>query len=299
MKTAYKNVCGVLPAVPTPFKGGRVDLVSFSKHLSFLKDSGVHGVVICGTTGEAPNVNTEEFQSLYNAAREILGSEFPIVCGVGTNSTAATIEKAKMAESWRADALLITTPYYNKPPQEGLYQHFKTIAEAAALPIILYNIPGRAACNLLPDTVRRLAAIENIVAIKEASGVEQPAEIIELCGDTINLLSGEDHLFYSIMALGGKGVISVIANVVPRQMVELYNASEAGDIKKARAMSLKLQPLCKAMFCETNPIPVKEALKQLGYYESAEVRLPLCPISGAGRVQVERSLHSLGIEAAK
>lgn len=294
--TQTKTFQGIIPAVPTPFYENKLDLNSMKEFLQYLKSAGVHGIVLSGTTGEGPTVTQTELTALFKCARDVLGSEIPIICGVGTNSTATTIERTQMAAELGADGLLVVVPYYNKPPQEGLYQHFKLVAESTQLPIVLYNVPGRTSCNILPATVARLAKLSNIVAIKEASGsLAQAMEVVEQCGDEITLLSGEDLIFLPLMSVGCQGVITVLGNVVPKEMVAMYNAFQQGDVNTAKEIAYKTKALCEALFCETNPIPVKAALYEMGIFRSAETRPPLCSMSSAGLERLQRALIELDL----
>ena len=286
---------GVIPAMPTPFLDGKIDLESAQRLLEFLRAGKVHGVVICGSTGEGATVSDDEFGALLKLARGVVGREMPIIAGTGTNSTASTVARCKAAAGWGADALLVVTPYYNKPPQEGLFQHYKTVAAATDLPVILYNVPGRTACNLLPETVLRLAAVKNIVAIKEASGsLEQAMEIIAGCGDWFTVLTGEDGIFLPSLAIGCDGIISVMGNAAPGAMVELYEAWKRGDAARARTLAYELRELAKLLFIETNPIPLKAALQSMKIFRSAECRAPLCDMSGKNREKLEVCLAQLG-----
>jgi 4-hydroxy-tetrahydrodipicolinate synthase len=305
--TAYPKFHGIIPAIPTAFRNGSCDLDSMRKLLEFLKKSRVHGVVVCGSTGEGATVSDSEFASLMKLARQVLDDSMPIIAGSGTNSTASTIERCNMAKELGADGLLVVTPYYNKPPQEGLYQHFKAVAESTTLPIILYNVPGRTACNLLPETVERLAVIKNIVAIKEASAsISQCMEIYARCvldkrskeAKEFALLSGEDLHFLPMLSFGCTGVITVLGNVVPRQMVELYDAWCGGDTKTAMKLNYQIRELCELLFVETNPIPLKAALKQMGIFASSEARPPLCEMSSKNLEKLKGTLDKT-IESKK
>ena len=269
---------GSIVAIVTPFKNGKVDEDAFRKLIEFQIENGTSGIVPCGTTGESATLSFEEHKRVIKICVEAVKKRVPVIAGAGANNTKEAIELTRFAKEAGADATLQVVPYYNKPTQEGLYLHFSTIAKEVPLPQVLYNIPGRSGVNMLPETVARLAELKEIVAIKEASGnLSQMAEIINLAGDKITLLSGDDNLTLPILSIGGKGVISVIANIVPRETAEMIKMWEKGDVEGARKMFFKLLPLCKAMFYETNPIPVKTALSLMGKI-SGELRLPLCPM---------------------
>lgn len=292
---AKRQFHGIIPAIPTPFNNGKLDVESAGRLLENLKKNGVHGVVVCGSTGEGATVTDAEFETLLKLARETVGKQMPVLAGTGSNSTETTIARCQMAESWGADGLLVVTPYYNKPPQEGLYQHFKTVAASTKLPIMLYNVPGRTACNMLPETVARLADIDNVVAVKEASGsLEQAIDIAALCGDRCTLLSGEDALFLPLLSVGAKGIVTVMGNAVPKEMVALYDAWKRGENDYARKIAYKLRELAKLLFVETNPIPLKSALQTMEIFKSAETRAPLCPISDKLRDKLSQALEQLG-----
>jgi 4-hydroxy-tetrahydrodipicolinate synthase len=232
----------------------------------------------------------EEHARVIDIAIEAVNKRVPVIAGTGGNSTSEAIELTAHAKKAGADATLQVTPYYNKPTQEGLYQHFKAIAEAVPLPQVLYNVPGRTSVNMLPETVARLAELPEVVAIKEASdNLGQMAEIMNLAGDKITLLSGDDNLTLPILALGGKGVVSVVANIVPKDTADMVAAWEQGQVDKAREMFYKLLPLCKAMFFETNPIPVKTSLALMGKIKEG-MRLPLCPMSPANLERLKKVL---------
>jgi 4-hydroxy-tetrahydrodipicolinate synthase len=237
----------------------------------------------------------EEHKRTLEIAVEAVRKRVPVIAGTGGNSTAEAIELTEYARKVKADATLQVTPYYNKPTQEGMVQHFKAIAKAVPLPQVLYNIPGRTGVNLLPPTVARLAEMPEIVAIKEASGsLGQMAEVVQLAGDKITLLSGDDNLTLPILAIGGKGVISVVANIVPRDNAEMVKAWEAGEIDRARQLFFKLLPLCQAMFIETNPIPVKTSLALMGKIDG-EMRLPLWPMAPANLEKLKTTLQDYGL----
>lgn len=281
---------GSIVAVVTPFKNGRVDERALGELIKWHISEGTHGIVPCGTTGESSTLDYEEHYRVIEITISAAKGKVPVIAGTGANSTDETIMITKKAKEMGADGALLVTPYYNKPTQEGLYRHYKKVAETVDIPIVPYNVPGRTGVNLLPATVARLAEIKNIVAIKEATGdMKQVSEVIRLCGDRISVLSGDDFTTLTLMALGGKGVISVVANVVPRDVSSMCNAWEKGNIEEARRLHFKLEPLNQAMFIETNPIPVKTALSMMGRIQE-EFRLPLCPMSEANREKLEKIL---------
>ncbi len=281
---------GSIVAIVTPFKNGKVDEKALGDLIEWHIKEGTHGIVPCGTTGESATLDYEEHYRVIKFCVEVVNKRVPVIAGTGANSTDETIMITKRAESDGADFALLVAPYYNKPTQEGLYRHYKKVAENTGLPLVLYNVPGRTAVNLLPQTVARLSEIKNIVGIKEASGdMKQVSEIIRLCGDKITVLSGDDFTTFPLLALGGKGVISVTANVAPRDVAEMCNSWFRGDIDTARSLHYKLEPLNSAMFLETNPIPVKTALTMMVRI-SEEFRLPLCEMSESNKEKLRKVL---------
>lgn len=282
---------GSIVALVTPFKNGQIDEEAYRKLIEFQIEGGTSAICPCGTTGESATLEFEEHKRAIDIAVDAVKKRVPVIAGTGGNSTSDAIYLTRHAKDAGADATLQVTPYYNKPSQEGLFRHFKAIAEAVPLPQVLYNVPGRTGINLLPETVARLAELKEIVAIKEASGnLGQMAEIIGLVGDKITLLSGDDNLTLPVLAIGGKGVVSVAANIVPADTSNLIKAWEAGNIKEATAIYYKLLPLCQAMFYETNPVPVKTALALMGMIGD-EMRLPLAPLSKENLAKLKRSLR--------
>jgi 4-hydroxy-tetrahydrodipicolinate synthase len=280
-----------MAAMVTPFRDGRVDAAALKEHADFLLKNGTDGLVPLGTTGESPVLTADERSEILRTVIRAARTKAPVVAGTGTNDTRTTIEQTKAAEALGADAVLVVTPYYNKPSQEGLFRHYEAVAKATSLPVCLYNVPGRTGVNLLPETVARLAKIRNIVAVKEASGsVEQAAQIHAECGITV--VSGDDALTYPLMMQGAAGVISVAANVVPREMADLCAAAAKGNVERARALHRRLFPLMKALFLESNPVPVKAALKFMGR-GTGEVRPPLCEMAPANEAKLKRVLADL------
>ncbi len=286
---------GVYVAIPTPFKNEKVDKDALKSHVEFLIEKGVHGIVPCGTTGESATLSYKEHEEVIALVIEQSKGKVKVIAGTGSNSTCEAVELTKYAEKAGADGALLITPYYNKPNQEGLFRHFKTIAESVSFPIVLYNVPGRTGVNMLPETVLMLSEIDNIVAIKEATGSTNVAsEIINLCGDRIEVLSGDDLTFYPLLSVGAKGVISVTANIVPDRMVKMYKAFVNGNIEEAKRLHLEMYPFHEVMFIDTNPIPVKTALSFMGMMEK-EFRLPLCSTSKNKEEKIKEALKKIEI----
>lgn len=270
---------GSFVAIVTPFRDGEIDERTYADLIEFQIKEGTHGIVPCGTTGESATLSHKEHERVIEMTVDIVNRRVPVIAGTGSNSTAESIMLTKHAKSAGTDAVLLITPYYNKPTQEGLYQHFKMIAESVDIPQFLYNVPGRTGVNMLPDTVERLSRIKNIIGIKEATGdLRQVSDVIALCGDNFIVLSGDDFTTFPLLTVGGMGVISVTANIVPGDVASLCNEFFRGNIEKAKKIHYRLRSLHEAMFYETNPIPVKTALSLMGKV-SGEMRLPLCPMS--------------------
>ena len=268
---------GSFVAIVTPFKNGKVDAKALKDLIEFHIENGTNGIVPCGTTGESATLSHHEHEEVIRIAVETCRGRVPVLAGTGSNATHEAIELTLSAQKLGADGALLITPYYNKPTQQGLYQHFAAVAKETRLPIILYNVPSRTSINMLPETVARLSKIENIVGRKEASGnLVQVSEIIQSCGTDFEVISGEDALTWPILALGGKGVISVTANLVPEKLSKLCKAALKGDMAIARSLHYELLKLNDVMFIETNPIPVKAALVIMGRIDN-EFRAPLCP----------------------
>ncbi len=286
---------GSIVAIVTPFKDGKVDEESYRQLIEFQIENGTSAIVPCGTTGESATLNEKEHARVIEIAVEAVNKRVPVIAGTGGNSTSEAIELTEHAKKVGADATLQVTPYYNKPTQEGLYQHFKAIAKAVPLPQVLYNVPSRTSVNMLPETVARLAELPEVVAIKEASGnIGQMADIVRLAGDKITLLSGDDNLTLPVLSIGGAGVVSVVANIVPRDTADLVKAWEEGGIDEAKELFYKLLPLCQAMFFETNPIPVKTSLGLMGKIQD-EMRLPLYPMAPANLEKLKKALSEYGL----
>lgn len=286
----HENLHGCLTALITPFRDGQIDEPALRALVDRQIAGDVDGLVPCGTTGEAPALSAREWEQVVAVAVETAAGRVPILAGTGSNSTAASIERTRRARELGADGALVVTPYYNRPTQEGLYRHFATIAEAVDLPLVLYNVPGRTGVNLLPETVVRLADIPAIVGVKEASGsLDQASQIVNEAPAGFVVLSGDDSLTLPIASVGGRGIISVVSNIAPEAVSALTATCLAGDFAAARAMHLAMFDLCRTMFVETNPVPVKAAAAMLGFC-TPEVRLPLAPLSETGRLRVERAL---------
>lgn len=284
---------GSIVAIVTPFKNGKVDEKSLGNLIDWHIKQGTNAIVPCGTTGESATLDYKEHFRVIKFTVEAVNKRVPVIAGTGANSTDETIIITREAKKSKADGALLVAPYYNKPTQEGLYRHYKAVAEAVKIPIVLYNVPGRTAVNMLPSTVARLAEIKNIVAIKEATGdMKQVSEVIRLCGDRITVLSGDDFTTLPLMALGGKGVISVSANVAPKLVSQMCSLWDNGRFDEARAIHYRLEPLNAAMFIETNPIPVKTALAMMGKIKE-EFRLPLCEMASANREKLKKVLRDL------
>lgn len=284
---------GSIVAIVTPFRNGKVDEKALGKLIEWHIKQGTNAIVPCGTTGESATLDYKEHDRVIAFTVETVNKRVPVIAGTGANSTDETIEITKHAEKAGADAALLVAPYYNKPTQEGLYQHYKTVAQKVGLPLVLYNVPGRTAVNILPPTVARLAEIKNIVAIKEATGdMRQVSDVIRLCGNRITVLSGDDFTTFPLFALGGKGVISVAANVMPKEVSKMCALLLKGQYEQARKIHYRLEPLNAAMFFETNPIPVKTALAMMGKIKE-EFRLPLCSMAPANREKLKKVLKGM------
>lgn len=290
-----KTFQGSMVAMVTPFRDGGVDEAKIRELVEFHVKNGTDAIIPCGTTGESPTLSHAEHKRVVEVTIEAAAGRVPVVAGTGSNSTAEAIELTRHATEAGANGVLMVCPYYNKPTQRGLIAHYTAVAKAVDIPIILYNVPGRTGVNMLPETVATLAEVPNIVAIKEASGsIEQMTEVISLCGDRMTVVSGDDTLTLPLMAVGGMGVISVIANILPKETAEMTRAALNGDWKRAKEIHLRIFPLCKAMFYETNPIPVKTAMQLLGRL-NGELRLPLAPMADANRDRLAKALKAYGL----
>ncbi|MCR4337188.1 MAG: 4-hydroxy-tetrahydrodipicolinate synthase [Candidatus Omnitrophica bacterium] len=287
---------GSIVALVTPFKNGKVDEAKYRELVEFQIKNGTNGIVPCGTTGESPTLTPREHEKVVEICVEAVNKRIPVIAGTGSNSTAEAIAFTKHSEHAGADGALVVSPYYNKPTQEGLYRHFKAIAESVKIPIILYNIPGRTACNIEADTMARLAKdCKNIVGVKEATGsLDFMQTVKQVCPPEFLLFSGDDVLTLPILSIGGVGVISVVANIVPQDVAKVVDAFSRGQLKKAQEIHAKLLPLVKAMFVETNPIPVKTAMKLMGLC-SDELRLPLCEMGEKNLAVLKKALKDYGL----
>lgn len=287
---------GSIVAIVTPFKDGKVDEKKLRDLIEFQIKNGTSGIVPCGTTGESATLSFQEHDRVIEITIEQVKKRIPVIAGTGSNSTEEAIMLTKHAAKAGADASLQVSPYYNRPTQKGLYEHFKTIACFVNIPIILYNIASRTGVNIEPETVAKLAQdCKNIVGIKEASGnLDQMSRIKQLCGKNFDLISGDDSLTLPILSIGGTGIISVVANIVPKDVAELVAEFEKGNIQKATQLHYKLLPLVKAMFIETNPIPLKTALGLLGMCEP-DLRLPLCAMLPENLEKLKKALKDYGL----
>jgi 4-hydroxy-tetrahydrodipicolinate synthase len=275
---------GSFVALVTPFRNGRVDEGTLRELVEFHVENGTDGLIPCGTTGESPTLSHDEHRRVVEIVVDATRKRIPVVAGTGSNSTHEAIELTRHAEQAGASGALVVNPYYNKPTQEGLYRHFRAVADAVSIPIIAYNIQSRTAVNVETATMARLARdCKNVVGVKEASGsLDQMSQVIAACGPNFCVLSGDDNITLPLLAIGGHGVISVIANIVPREVADMVRAALDGDFKRARELHYRLFPLARAAFLETNPIPIKEAMAMAGMLEP-EFRLPMCRMSDVNR----------------
>ncbi|MDR1577387.1 MAG: 4-hydroxy-tetrahydrodipicolinate synthase [Deltaproteobacteria bacterium] len=286
---------GVVVAMVTPFRDGRVDEVALRRQIDFLVAEGVQSILPCGTTGESPTLSHDEHNKVVELTVEAVSGRVPVLAGAGSNSTVEAVSMAKHAKSSGADGLLLVSPYYNKPTQEGLYRHFMTVAEAAGLPVILYNIPGRCAVNILPETTARLAQSPLFVGVKEATGdLNQMIRTIEICPPDFLVTSGDDGLTLPLLAVGGGGVISVAANIIPGPLVAMWRAWEEGQTQKAKELFFKMLPWFKALFLETNPIPIKYALSLTGRM-TGDLRLPMVTASSPVQERLKALAEEWGL----
>ncbi len=282
---------GAFVAIVTPFIDGKLDEQGLVDLIEFQIANGTHGIVPCGTTGESATMSHEEHHRVVELTIKTVNGRVPVLAGTGSNSTSESIDLTKHAKEAGADGALMITPYYNKPSQEGLYQHFKAIAEAVDIPIVMYNVPSRTSVNMLPETVARCAEIDNIVGIKEATGsLNQISEVIRLCPDDFALLSGDDFTSMPTVLVGGTGVISVTSNVAPAEMAAMMDAALDGDIAEAKRLHYKLFPLMNAMFLDTNPVPAKTTLQLMGKIKSGTPRLPLYAMNNATVEKLKKTL---------
>jgi 4-hydroxy-tetrahydrodipicolinate synthase len=289
---------GVITALVTPLRGDALDEEALRRLVDEQIASGVDGLVPVGTTGESPTLTNEEHLRVIQLVVEATKKRVPVIAGTGSNSTRETIEMSAAARKVGADGLLLVTPYYNRPGQEHLYRHFKAVVEAVPLPSVLYNVPGRTACDLLPETIVRLAQLPQVVGVKEATGSAlRASQVLAQLGsknDQVALLSGDDATAFPLFALGARGVISVVSNVAPKQMSAMWDAAAAGDWKKARELHYQLLPLGEGLFVEANPIPVKTAMAMMGRIAD-EIRPPLYPLAAQYRDKLRAQLQELGV----
>ena len=284
---------GSMVALVTPFRNGKVDEKALKGLLDFHLKEGTDVVVPCGTTGESATMSHEEHRNTMSFVVEYINHRIPVICGCGSNNTEEALGLIQHAKKIRADGVLVVTPYYNKPTQEGLFRHYQYLATRVDIPIVLYNVPGRTGVSIAPETVARLSKIDTIVAIKEASGsMDQADQIAQLCD--LPILSGEDSLNFPLIAAGARGVISVVANIVPKLVKGLVAAALAGEMEEARSLHKLLYPLSKVVFIETNPIPVKTALGMMGMIKP-ELRMPLCEMRPENEKKLADTLIKMGI----
>ena len=286
---------GMATAIVTPMTATDIDYEALGRFIEFQIENGINAIVVMGTTGENATIEYEDQDKVIRFTVEKVAKRVPVIAGTGTNNTDHVLHNTRNDCAAGADAVLVVTPYYNKATQNGLYQHFMTVADASTVPVILYNVPSRTGCNLLPKTVARLAEHPNIVAIKEATGnMAQMVEIMHLCGDKIDVYSGEDALTVPMMAMGGAGTISVLSNVAPKQAVAMTDACKRGDFATAAKMQADLLPLINALFSEVNPIPAKAGVSAMGFGEE-HLRLPLTPMEDATRANLYEQMRKQGI----
>src|SRR5215470_1092112 len=286
---------GSMVALVTPFKMGKVDWESLEALVEFHINNGTHGIVPCGTTGESATLSHQEHDEVIKAVIKAVRKRVPVIAGTGSNATDEAVRLTREAEKSGADGALMISPYYNRPTQEGIFQHYKKVASEVGIPIIVYNIPGRTGSKIEPETLARLSEIKNVAGVKEATGsVDQAIDVIRLCGDNLAVYSGEDTLTFSLMALGGKGVISTVANIAPKEMSQLTEACFKGEWEKGRDLQFKLIPLIHAVFLESNPIPIKTALAQMGKC-TGELRLPLTPMSEGNFKKLRQAMTEFGL----
>jgi 4-hydroxy-tetrahydrodipicolinate synthase len=287
---------GAFVAIVTPFIDGKIDEQGLKDLIEFQISNGTHGIVPCGTTGEAATMSHEEHHKVVEITVKTVNGRVPVLAGTGSNSTSETLELTKHAKEAGADGALIITPYYNKPSQEGLYQHFKVIADNVDIPVIMYNVPSRTSINMLPATVARCAELKNIAGIKEATAdLNQISEVIRLCPDDFAVMSGDDFTSMPTVMIGGTGVISVTSNVEPGDMAQMMEAALSGDNSRARELHYKLFPLMQSMFFDTNPVPAKTTLELMGKIKDSTPRLPLYKIGEANMVKLKKVITDFGL----
>ncbi|KAF1074745.1 4-hydroxy-tetrahydrodipicolinate synthase [Halodesulfovibrio sp. MK-HDV] len=290
------NFSGAYTALVTPFQDGKIDEDRFRAHIEWQITEGIHGLVPCGTTGESATLTHDEHKEAIRICVDQANKRVPVLAGAGSNNTKEAVHLTQFAKEAGADGVLLISPYYNKPTQEGIYQHFKYIADTISMPMVLYNVPGRTGSNIMPSTVARLHKdIPQIVGIKEATGnLIQVSDLIEQCGASLNVLSGDDFTLLPLLSIGGAGVISVVSNLLPNKMASLCNAWNEGDISTARKLHFEMQPLNRAMFMESNPIPVKTALALQGKMDT-DFRLPMVPLADENLKKLKAVLVDSGL----
>ena len=285
---------GSIVALVTPFKNGKIDFRSLEGLIERHLENGTDGIVPCGTTGEASTLSFAEHKEVLRFVVKEVAKRIPVICGCGSNNTMEALELIEYSKKIKADGVLVVTPYYNRPTQEGLFRHYKTLTTRVAIPMVLYNVPARTGSNLLPDTVARLSHFKNIVAVKEASGsLDQASEIIRKCNLTV--ISGDDSLTLHLLSVGAKGVISVSANAIPDKVSALVHAFLNGDVEKAQKIHYEIFDLNKHLFIEPNPVPVKTALGLMKWISSSEVRLPLCEMKAENSAVLKKTLRALNL----
>ncbi len=288
---------GVWTALVTPFRGEEVDIAALKRLVEIQLKGGVHGLCPCGTTGEGSSLSDEEFSLVLKTVLKSVGGRIPVVPGTGSNNTEKTIERTRLAHEMGASGALVVTPYYVKPNQDGLRRHYERISESVDLPLLLYNVPGRTAVNMLPETVEKIAKNAQVGGVKECAPLPQVAELIHRVGNKVSILSGEDGVFFPFLSLGGDGVVSVAANVAAPTWVEIYSNFEKGDLDHSRKRFFEFSPLTDVLFVESNPIPVKTALAMMGLI-SDELRCPLAPLSETNQEKLESVLSSLELSSS-
>ncbi|HXK59180.1 MAG TPA: 4-hydroxy-tetrahydrodipicolinate synthase [Acidobacteriota bacterium] len=294
------NIEGCGTALVTPFTNtNALDVEALKRLVRWQIESGIDFLVPCGTTGESVTLDEDEYRQVIRICVEEARDKIPVVAGAGSNNTDHALHLARLAEAEGADAILSVTPYYNKPSQEGLFRHYQAIAESVRIPVVLYNVPGRTGCNLLPETIIRLAEIPNIVAVKEASGsLAQIMDLLKARPAGFRVLSGDDAMAFALVALGGDGLISVASNIIPKEMSAMIAALRRGDLNEGRRLHFRYLDLMNLNFIESNPIPVKYAVSRLGYIQEA-YRLPLCPMNQANKAKMDRELEKLELVTSR
>ena len=291
-----QQIKGAITALVTPMRDGRIDEQGLVDLIEFQINAGIHGLVPCGTTGESATLDFDEHKRVIELTVQTVAGRVPVIAGTGANSTLEAIELTESAKASGADAVLSVVPYYNKPSQEGLYRHFKAIVEAVDIPVVLYNVPGRTVTNMLPATVARLAALPGVVGIKEASGsLQQVSEVIQLCPSDFVVLSGDDFTAMPTVLIGGRGVISVVSNLMHGAMAQMMEAALQGNLARANTLHYRLFSLMGAMFCYPSPAPAKKGLELMGRIASAEVRLPMTQMDEASLTRLRKDMQGVGL----